>query len=218
MHQDPNSLLEENQLTDKALFTQIWTSPRKIFRLINDLQYEKHFYLLMFFAGVARSFERSSLKNAGDNLDILSIVGLSVIAGGLFGWFSFYLYAALISWTGKWLNAQGDREAILRILAYAMLPSVIGLLFLIPQIGVYGNEIFKENGDITSAGLMPNLVVYFSMFMEIALGGYTIVLCVIGVSEVQKLSVGKTIVNLVLPVLVIGIPVIVLAVLFNLGN
>jgi len=91
-----------------------------------------------------------------------------------------------------------------------MIPAIIALLCLIPQIGIYGNEIFKADGDITSAGLIPNIIVYGSMILEFILGIWTIVLCVIGVSEVQKLSIGKAILNLLLPILVFAIPIIIL--------
>ena len=60
-----------------------------------------------------------------------------------------------------------------------MTPAIIALLLLIPQIGIYGNEVFKADGDITSAGLISNIFVYGSMILEFILGIWTIVFCVI---------------------------------------
>jgi hypothetical protein len=91
-----------------------------------------------------------------------------------------------------------------------MLPSAIALVFLIPQIIVYGNEVFKSEGNITSAGLLPNILVYGSMLFEFILGIWTIVFCVIGISEVQKLGIGKSILNLFLPVIVVVVPMLVI--------
>ena len=56
-------------------------------------------------------------------------------------------------------DGQGDTSSILRILAYAMIPSIIALVFLIPQIVIYGLEVFKEDGDLTSAGWISNIFV-----------------------------------------------------------
>jgi hypothetical protein len=203
--------VDENlNIKDKYLFTKIWSSPRKVFKYINDNHYDKYVTVLLVLSGISRAFDRASMKNMGDKMSIWAIIGLSIILGGLLGWISFYIYAALVNWTGKWLKGQGNTSSILRIISYAMIPTIIALIVLIPQIGIYGVEIFKENGDITSAGLLPNIFVYGSMILEFILSIWTIVLCVVGISEVQKLSIGKSILNLLLPLFVILIPILIL--------
>jgi hypothetical protein len=211
-----DSLNEEVQLTDKQVFTDIWANPRMVFKYINENRYEKYMLALLFLAGVASSIDRASLKNMGDKSSLLSIVGLSIVMGGLFGWISYYLYSAMLSWTGKWLDGQGDTKSILRVLSYAMLPSIISIVCLIPQIGFYGVEIFKSDGDISSAGIIPNILVYSCMAMDVVLGIWTMILCVLAISEVQKLSIGKSILNLLLPILVIIVPILLIVLIVSL--
>jgi phosphotransferase system glucose/maltose/N-acetylglucosamine-specific IIC component len=154
---------ERSTLTDKNLFKRIWTSPRQVFRYIHNREYEKYYIVLLVLSGISRAFDRASMKNMGDTMSLLEIIGYCIVVGGLLGWIFYYLYAALLSWTGKWLNGKGDTTSILRILSYAMIPSNIALLLLIPQIGIYGVEIFKEDGDLTSAGPIANILVFGSM-------------------------------------------------------
>jgi hypothetical protein len=206
---------EDSNLTEKDLFTKIWTSPRQVFRFINDNRYDKYVTILLVLSGISRAFDRASLKNMGDMMSIWAILGVCIIIGGLLGWVSYYIYAALLSWTGKWLNGQGDTSSILRILSYAMLGSIIALVFLIPQIGIYGVEIFKEDGDITSAGWVSNIFVYSSIFLELILGIWTLIFSEVGISEVQKLSTGKSILNLLLPVLVFLVPILIIILVFK---
>lgn len=215
MEDNLNEQSEELILSDREIFTKIWTSPRIVFKYINDNQYDKYVTVLLIFSGISRAFDRASMRNMGDDLSLWGIIGICVVFGGLLGWLSYYFYAALVSWTGIWLNGQGNTTSILRILSYAMLPSIIALIFLVPQIGVYGVEIFKEEGDITSAGLLSNIFVYGSIFLEFVLGVWTIVFSVIGVSEVQKLTIGKSILNIILPVIVIAAPILILVLLFR---
>jgi len=215
MNNEIENTNRSKNLTDKEIFSKIWTEPRRIFKFINDNHYDKFVKLLLVLAGISRAFDRASMKDMGDKMSIWGILSLSIILGGLLGWISYYIYAALLSWTGGWLDGKGDTTSILRILAYAMTPVIISLLLLIPQIGIYGNEIFKADGDITSAGLIPNILVYGSMILELILGIWTIVLCVIGVSEVQKLSIGKSILNLLLPILVFAVPITIIILIFN---
>jgi len=70
-------------LTDKDIFTKIWTEPRRIFKFINDTQYEKYLYILMIFAGMVRAFDRASSKDMGDHSSMFSIVFGCVILGGM---------------------------------------------------------------------------------------------------------------------------------------
>ena len=150
------------------------------------------------------------MKNMGDTFSLWGVITFCIIIGALFGWITYYLYSALISWTGKWLNGKGNTDSILRVLSFALIPSIVSILLLIPQIIIYGNEMFKSDGDIISGGIVSNIIVYSSMFLEFGLGIWTFVLCVIGISEVQKLSIGKSILNLILPVIVIMLPILII--------
>lgn len=204
--------LEETQVTltlsDRDIFTRIWTSPREVFRYINDNKYDKFVKVLLVFAGISRAFDQASMKDMGDSMSLIAILGFCIVIGGLLGWISLYFYAALISWTGGWLKGKGNTDSILRILAYAMFPSAIALIMLIPQIGAYGAEVFKAEGDLESGGLLSNLIFWPALILEMILGVWTLVLYVVGVSEVQKLSIGKSILNLLLPILVILVPIL----------
>jgi hypothetical protein len=205
---------EENiQLTDQDIFTRIWTSPRMVFKFINDNHYDKHVTVLLLLSGISSAFDRASLKSMGDNFSLLAVIMMCIVAGALFGYMSYYIYAALMSWTGQWFDGKGNTTAILRMFAYAMVPSIIALIFLVPQIAIYGNEVFKSDGDIVSADVLSNILVYASMLFEVILGVFSLIFCVIGTSEVQKISIIKAIANLLLPAIIIIVPILVIVLL-----
>lgn len=202
--------LNSNSISENEIFNKIWTSPREVFKFINKYKYDKYGTILLILAGISRTFDRASMKNMGDSFSLWGIIAFCIIIGALFGWITYYIYSALISWTGKWIDGKGNTDSILRVLSYALIPSIISLFFIIPQIAVYGNEIYKSDGDITSGGIISNIIFYSSLIIEAALGIWSLVLCVIGISEVQKLSIGKSILNLILPAIVIMIPILII--------
>ncbi len=218
MNLDENLLKEENELklTDRDIFTKIWTSPRLVFKFLNDNRYDKYVHILLVFAGISRTFDRASTKNMGDDMSLLAVLVLCIILGGLLGWISYYIYAALMSWTGKWLKGQGDTNSLLRMISHAMIPSIVALALLIPQIVLFGNGIFRSDIDIYSSGLLSIIVFYTALIIEFGLGIWTLVIFIIGISEVQKLSIGKSILNLILPALIIIVPIAMIA--FLLGD
>ncbi|MFY7964902.1 MAG: YIP1 family protein [Chitinophagaceae bacterium] len=194
---------EVQSFTDKEIFTKIWISPRPIFKYINHFKYQKYLTILLILAGIANAFDRAERKNllSGDSI-VISIIG-SIIGGALFGWISYYLYSSLIRFTGKWINGNADTDSILRVLAYASSPSIAGLVLIIPKLLLYNTDLYE------------NILTYGFSIVESILGIWTLVLYVVGISEVQQFSIGKAIINLILPALIIFIPLLLLIYLFT---
>jgi len=214
--EDILSEIEDNEiLSEREVFSKIWLEPRKVFKFIIRRSYRKYFILLLGLAGIVRAFDRASMRDMGDKQSLLFIVSVSIVGGALLGWISYYIYAALIRWTGKWVGGHADFDSIIKVITYAMIPSIVGLLFLVPQLLTYGVEAYKADGDITSGSLLTNIVFYVSLLAELALGIWTIALLVVGISEVQNLSVGKAILNLLLPIIIIFVPILLLTLLFS---
>jgi hypothetical protein len=209
---------EKTIIVEQDIFIKILTSPREAFRFINNYKYEKHLYILLCLGGIVRAFDRAASKNMGDQFSILAIISICIISGGLFGWISYYIYATLMSWCGGWFNARGNPQSILRILAYALFPSILGLVMLIPQILIYGNEIFKSESDIETTDLINFSFFYGLIFIELVLSVWSFILIIIGISEVQKLSIGKSILIVLLPAMLIITFALILFLLFDLIN
>ena len=199
---------EENEqegirLSGKDIFSKIWMSPRRVFRCINDSNYRELTTSLLIFAGIVSALNNASARNLGDQMPLLSVLIVCVLGGGIFGWIYFYLYAALLSWTGKWLKGTGNTKSLLRMMSFAFIPSLVLILIFILQIALYGNEVFQGHVDIFAKGV-PTVAAYaFFTFVQVAIGVWTLAILVIGISEVQKLSIWKSILNLILPMIII---------------
>jgi hypothetical protein len=137
-------------ISNKEIFTKIWTSPRLVFRYLDNQEYDKFLTPLLILAGIARALDRASNNGSGDALPLTAVLLISIIAGGLLGWISYYLYAALLAWTGKWIKGKSDFTGLLRVIAHSSIPIIVGILLIIIQIVLFENEIFKSDGDLYS--------------------------------------------------------------------
>jgi len=97
-----------------------------------------------------------------------------------------------------------------------MIPSILSLIFLIPEIAIYGNDVFKDKSELVNSGIVGNTIFWLSIFFEFSLSIITFVFMVIGVSEVQKFSLGKAFLNLLLPLLVFIVPLLLFVMIFSL--
>ncbi len=186
-------------LPDQEIFAQIWRSPRQVFKFIVENNHRTAVPLLLILGGISNALSRAVTDGRGDTQSLLEILLFSIIVGGLSGWIYYYLLCALVSWTGSWLGGKAGIRGIVRVVAYALIPIGISLFIWALQISVYGIELFKSDGQLLNDSLFNNIFYYVCAVIEIVLVIYAIVFLVIGISEVQKFSIGRAILNLLLP-------------------
>jgi len=210
---------EQIQLSDKEIFTKIWMSPRLVFKFINQNGYTKFSTILLILGGITGALNSASTRNMGDIMPLWSVLIVCLIGGGVFGWLYFYIYAALLSWTGKWLKGTGNTKSLFRMISYALIPSLLVLFTFILRIALIGNAEFQRNMDVLDNEFLITSLFSFSLFVEIVTGIWTLAILVIGISEVQKLSIGKSIVNLIFHgVLLIIVCIPVAAIAYLVGD
>ncbi|UOX33721.1 YIP1 family protein [Flavobacterium sediminilitoris] len=206
---------EKKHLTNKELFSKLVSAPQDFFEYIIKNKYEESFKLLLVLAGISNAFDRASMRDLGDTKSLIYIIINCIFFGSLFGWITYSIYSSLLSWTGKWIGGKGNKNTILKVLAYASIPSIIGTLIVFLQIGIYGAEIFKSDGEVLSDNIILNIVFYLSLFLEFGFGLWTLFLYVIGISKAQQFSIWKAILNLFLSLFVIIIPIMLIFFILN---
>ena len=123
-------------------------------------------------------------KNMGDTMDTWLVISIAVFTGGLFGWIGYYIYAWALSETGKWLDGKASSEKIRTVIAWSLVPAVVALLLIIPELVILGDDLFKSE-----MGAYPQLtiyVIYFFGILEIVLSIWSIVILVAGLKVVQS--------------------------------
>lgn len=207
--------LDNPQLTDKEIFTKIWYSPREVFRFINDNNYDNHINILLFFIGFISALNQAREEMLGIYTSLWMIMLGSALLGPFITWIAYYLYAMATSWTGKWLNGQANTAAIYKMFIYASTPTATIFFFLTPLVLVYGNALFTRGNIFTSNDGSIYWMLLALAFLEFTLGIWALVLFVIGTSEIQKISTGKALLNLFLPILIFLGPIILVLILVN---
>ena len=210
---------EEIPLNEKEIFTEIWKSPRVVFKFINETGYSKYTTILLVLSGITYMLSNATTRHLGDVMPLWGVLMACLIGGAVFGWLYFYIYAALLSWTGKWLNGVGNTKALLRMISYALIPMLAFIILFIIRIALFGNEVFQREFDIAGKGIPAIGIYVFTYFIELVTLIWTIVLLVIGISEVQKLSIGKALLNMILPgLLLFAVCIPIAAIAFIVGD
>ena len=205
--------MPKRQINENTLLESIWFQPTATLSYILKNNFTKYVTILLVLGGIARAIDRAATKNMGDTMDTWLVISIAVFTGGLFGWIGYYIYAWALSETGKWLDGKASSEKIRTVIAWSLVPAVVALLLIIPELVILGDDLFKSE-----MGAYPQLtiyVIYFFGILEIVLSIWSIVILVAGLKVVQSFGTGKAILNLILPALVIAIPIAFVVVLLR---
>jgi hypothetical protein len=196
------------ELTDTQIFTEIWTSPKKVFRFLTEYEYNKHTVWLMIVGGALEALERN-FSGSGSFSIWLSVIG-GMVLGAALGWIGYWIAAFLIGLTGKWIGGKGSTTQLLRVVAYATLPNIPAAFLLIPLIIIFGEGVFADNIDIYQNGYISGAIYWSFIGIQLVLGIWGIVITVAGVSVVQNLSPTMAFANLLLAFLVVAVPLLII--------
>ena len=191
----------ETEINEDNLLLKILTRPTDTLIYILNNSPQKYVTILLVLGGIMRVIERASARNLGDTTSTLAILTIAVVIGGSLGWITYYIYAWGMSATGNWIGGTAEPDRFRTIIAWALIPSLGSLVLLFPEIFIFKEDLFKSVPVNTS---MFNNIMWFVFGMsEFILGIWSLIILVKGIIIIQNFKVGKAILNLFLPGLII---------------
>jgi hypothetical protein len=173
----------------------------------------QHVTLLVCLSGIGETLNRATARNAGDRLPTEGIIALAVFIGPLGGLISLWILSHLLRLTGKWIGGIGNRVHLKTAIAWAAVPAVFALPLWIPELLLFGSDMFTSETPKLDAQPALGIVLVATGFAEITLGIWSLVLLCNTVAEVQGFrSAWRGLGNLVLAGLLLLIPLILLGI------
>ncbi|MDR6301426.1 Yip1 family protein [Mesonia maritima] len=187
----------ETKGMSKTLFYNLLFHPSSAFRYIFENKMYETTTILLILGGIVRAFNDKVQDNAGDDTSLGGILFGSILFGGLLGWIAFYIYAAILSFAGEWLGGKASGKKFRTVIGWALIPSILGLLLLIPAILVFGKDIFSSS--LSSDNLAYEIFYYIFMAIYFSLQIWSLIIFIIGVKFTQKFGTFRAIINILFP-------------------
>jgi len=200
--------VEASDINEDNLYKKIWFEPTATLRFILQYCPEKGVFPLLILGGIGRAIDRASMKNMGDDMSTFAVLGIAFFAGALLGWITYYIYAWGMSVTGKWLKGTAEPEKFRTIIAYSLIPSICALALVIPEVMIFGDELFRSE-PIHDSIFQDIMLLVFAM-TKIILGIWSLVILVKGISLIQNFTTGKAVLNMFLPGIVLLVPLLLI--------
>jgi uncharacterized membrane protein YbhN (UPF0104 family) len=184
----------------------IWLHPRRTISRRIAITPDPMVYLLAGLSGISTAFYRAVEHSSGDDASLERIVLGFVVSGVIGGIITMALVGFLCRATGKWIGGKASYRKIKTAYAWATVPAIVSLVFYVPMIAIYGNEIFSTYRPTIEENSLPLRVVDFCRF---GLNLWAFILFWLCLSEVQEFSVWKALGNIAIAFLVVMIIVLI---------
>ncbi len=168
----------------------VWLRPRRVFRELASRPVAGIDYVLGAAQGIAGWLALSRAQNAGANSSIAEIFGKALLVGSIAGVASLFLMSAIYSRLGSRAGSKPTRKSVIHVLAYGGVPLVASLLVWTVTALLTGEATFVET-------IPPDVEVFVALllraqfFVYVLLQLWSIVIQVMGLSEVQGLATRK---------------------------
>jgi hypothetical protein len=183
----------------------IWTQPRATIARIVAANPNRSLWLLAGiygFCSLANMFQSMTL---GSVLTPFGVLLIAVIFAPIWGWINFTVWSWFVSWVGKWFKGHGSFQAIRAAYAWSTVPLIVNIPLWLLMAVLFGHQLFLNFPD---AHLMPNWQVMFVfgiLVVKVVLAIWSLVIYLNALAEVQKFSILRSILNVVVAGFIVGV-------------
>jgi hypothetical protein len=168
----------------------VWLRPRRVFRELAPQPVGRIDYLLGAAQGMVGWLAWSRTQNAGATESVAAILGKSVALGALFGIASLYVMAAIYAGLGRRAGGKATRQQVIHVLAYGAVPMAVSLGIWVLTALLAGESAFLKTPRPDDEGFLV-LLLRAQFISYVLLTAWSVVLQVMGFSEIQGLATRK---------------------------
>ncbi len=175
----------------------IWTKPRATIARIVETNPNRSLWWLAAIYGFCSLMNLFQSMALGATMGTGVILLVAIILSPFWGWLSFTIWSAFVAWVGKWFKGQGSFKAVRAAYAWSCVPIIVNIPLWLLMAVLFGHQLFLNYPE---AHLLPNSLVtllFVILVVKVALAVWSLVIYLNALAEVQKFSVIRAILNII---------------------
>jgi hypothetical protein len=192
----------------------VWLKPRRVFRELAGVPIGGTDYLLAAAQGTVDWFALCRGESTGASNSVAQIIGMGFVLGPLVGILGLYLMTAVYVRLAAWLGGTAPRAQVFHVLAYGGVPMLVSLGAWLGVAFVVGRSTFLDKPEPGLDGFL-NLLLALQWIAHLALLGWSALLQVMGLSEIEATSVRRAFGLWIIGRLLVALIAIALLVVLN---
>ena len=169
----------------------VWLRPRRVFRELATRPIGITDYLLGCVQGIVNALYLYGSKGAGTHSSVEEILANAFIYGAIAGVVGLFLMAAIYVRLGTRAGGKATTTQVVHVLAYAGVPMVAALAIWVLTALLVGDPAFVKTPGADIEGFLA-LLLHLQSASFWLLSAWTVVLLVMGFSEIQGIATRKS--------------------------
>ncbi len=182
----------------------IWTHPRATIAQIVAENPNRSLWWLAAIYGFCSLMNMFQSMALGTALGTVGILILAIILSPFWGWINFTIWSWFVTWTGKWLKGQGHFRSIRCAYAWSCVPILLNIPLWLLMVVLFGHQLFL---NFPNAHLLPNsqlMLLFAILVVKVVVAIWSLVIYLNALAEVQKYSILRAILNVVIAGVILG--------------
>ncbi len=196
----------------------VWLKPRRVFRELGDTPVGALDYALGGIQGAVSWLALSRAQSAGLHEGVAATLGKALVIGPLAGLAGIFLMTAIYARIGRRAGGAATRNQVFHVLAYSGVPMLVSLVLWFLTALVVGTATFVDKAPADLDGFQA-LLLMLQNGAHLFLIAWSLILQIMGFSEVAELATRRTFAVWVAGQLLVLAGLVILAMLaFALGQ
>ena len=201
---------EENPPDTIRPLIDIWLRPRRVFRELAEVPIGPTDYLLAAAQGMVSWLALCRAQSLGLHSGVTEILARSLYLGPIAGILGIFVMTALYGQIGRRAGGRATRTQVFHVLAYGGVPLLASLGIWVISALLVGAPVFVDKAP-ANLELVPGLLLNVQTIAHLALIGWSLLIQVMGFSEVQGLAMKRSFGVWAIGQLLILVAIVVLA-------
>jgi hypothetical protein len=181
----------------------IWTRPRETMARIAAENPNRSLWLLAGIYGFCSLMNLFQSIELGSAMGTAGIVILGFLIAPFWGYLNFSIWSWFVFFVGKWFKGQGHFSTVRSAYAWSCVPVIVNIPLWLLMVALFGHQLFLNFPD---AHLLPSGMVTFLfviLIVKVVLAVWSLVIYLNALAEVQKFSILRAILNVVVAAVVL---------------
>jgi hypothetical protein len=179
----------------------IWTEPRKTISKIVDVNPNRSLWLLAWIYGFLSLLNGSQSLEVGKPVHFLLLLLSAIVLAPLWGMFIFSFWSWVVHMVGKLLKGRGSFSYIRAAFAWSCVPLTVNIALWFLGLALFGRVVLQTAQPTTG----PMIIMMFILIAKVVVMIWSLVIYINALAEVQGFSIGRSIINIVLSWIAIGV-------------
>lgn len=181
---------------------KMWVKPKTTIRKVVDYNPNFRLFWLSAIYGIVSLLSSSQSFALGHRFHFFLVLFLCLIVAPLWGYIVFSVSSFFIFLSGKWLKGSAKYKEIRSAIAWSNAPMIVNIFLWILLLSIFREDMLRDFPASFVFSKAQRVFLFLILLSQLVVSVWIIVLYINALSEVQRFSIGKAILNILIAMVI----------------